>query len=308
MIIGSILMFLSGGVFASGTSNFTILLVASVLGVISPSGNETGPFKSIEEAVLAKLTPPNHRPEIYAIHWVLAAAGSSIGSLCAGALIQTLTSKYEFSFARAYRTAFIFYCGISVVKATSMLFLSGKCEASYIPKFEQEQQQQIPELEHDAHITEEESLLINSSQQKQQQNYSSTGARDSSFSNDSSDTTSTISQSKIKLTRIRFHAISMGDLLLQDNIQHQRNDTGSNILHKRHAPIRLCHPISHPSSSIWPNQINHPDTDTMRVILHDDSNSRPIVDSSHGSILLEPKFECHRCGPKTDLAYFDCVQ
>ncbi|GMG34848.1 unnamed protein product [Ambrosiozyma monospora] len=163
MIIGSVLMFLSGGVFASGTSNFTILLVASVLGVISPSGNETGPFKSIEEAVLAKLTPPNHRPEIYAIHWVLAAAGSSIGSLCAGALIQTLTSKYEFSFARAYRTAFIFYCGISVVKATSMLFLTGKCEASYIPKFEQEQQQQIPELEHDALLAEEGPSLISSS-------------------------------------------------------------------------------------------------------------------------------------------------
>ena len=40
--------------------------MAAIFGVISPSGDETGPFKSVEEASIAHLTPHNHRPEIFA--------------------------------------------------------------------------------------------------------------------------------------------------------------------------------------------------------------------------------------------------
>src|SRR5438067_8254845 len=56
LIIGAILMAAAGGVFAT-TRHFWILVVAGTLGVISPSGQEVGPFLSIEQAALAHVVP-----------------------------------------------------------------------------------------------------------------------------------------------------------------------------------------------------------------------------------------------------------
>ncbi|KAM9934457.1 hypothetical protein OXX80_005940, partial [Metschnikowia pulcherrima] len=60
MITGCILMLASGLVFAQ-FENFWILLSAAILGVISTSGDETGPFKTVEEACLSHLTTPLQR-------------------------------------------------------------------------------------------------------------------------------------------------------------------------------------------------------------------------------------------------------
>lgn len=136
MRIGSFLMFACGFVFASGIANFHILLTAAILGVISPSGDDTGPFKTIEEAVLAKLTPLNHRPEVYAVHGTLAAVGASFGNLFGGFFVQLLISSYHCSYRDAYRYSFFPFCFISIIKYITMLFMSYKCEPSYIPKFE----------------------------------------------------------------------------------------------------------------------------------------------------------------------------
>ena len=136
MRIGSFLMFACGSVFASGTKNFHLLLVAAVFGVISPSGGDTGPFKTIEESVLAKLTPLNHRPEVYAVHGTLAAIGSSCGNLLGGFFVQELVSNRGLSYCDAYRYSFYIFCTISLIKYVTMLFMSRKCEPSYIPRFE----------------------------------------------------------------------------------------------------------------------------------------------------------------------------
>ena len=50
LIAGSLLMVMSGTVFAFA-ENFSILLIAAVLGVISATGGDFGPFRSIEEFV-----------------------------------------------------------------------------------------------------------------------------------------------------------------------------------------------------------------------------------------------------------------
>ena len=52
LILGAILMVLAGIVFVS-TGNFLLLDVAATIGVISPSGNEIGPFLSVEQAALS---------------------------------------------------------------------------------------------------------------------------------------------------------------------------------------------------------------------------------------------------------------
>src|SRR2546428_6912157 len=48
LIVGAILMAAAGLAFAS-TRNFAVLVVAGTIRVISPSGNEVGPFLSIQQ-------------------------------------------------------------------------------------------------------------------------------------------------------------------------------------------------------------------------------------------------------------------
>lgn len=76
LILGAVLMVLAGVVIVS-TGNFFLLVVAATVGVISPSGNEIGPFLSvvppllspclIEWALTNATTPLNlgrtHRPQ-----------------------------------------------------------------------------------------------------------------------------------------------------------------------------------------------------------------------------------------------------
>src|SRR6202051_5370503 len=54
LIVGAILMAAAGVAFAF-THNFLLLILAGHIGVVSPSGNEVGPFLSIEEAALSHL-------------------------------------------------------------------------------------------------------------------------------------------------------------------------------------------------------------------------------------------------------------
>lgn len=53
-MVVAILMVLAGVVFVS-TGNILLLLVAATVGVISPSGNEIGPFLSVEQAALSQI-------------------------------------------------------------------------------------------------------------------------------------------------------------------------------------------------------------------------------------------------------------
>src|SRR3989449_3979225 len=54
LIIGAALMAGAGVAFTS-TSNLVFLVVAGTIGVISPSGNEVGPFLPIEQAALSQV-------------------------------------------------------------------------------------------------------------------------------------------------------------------------------------------------------------------------------------------------------------
>jgi MFS family permease len=56
LILGAMLMLFAGVVFAF-TNNFFLLVVAAMIGVISPSGNEIGPFLSVEQASLTQTSP-----------------------------------------------------------------------------------------------------------------------------------------------------------------------------------------------------------------------------------------------------------
>lgn len=59
LVLGAGLMILAGVVFVL-THNLILLTLAAIIGVISPSGNEIGPFLSIEQAGLTQLVPINN--------------------------------------------------------------------------------------------------------------------------------------------------------------------------------------------------------------------------------------------------------
>ena len=65
LVIGAILMAAAGVAFAS-TRNLFFLILAGTIGVISPSGNEVGPFLSIEQAALSHIVPSAARTEVFA--------------------------------------------------------------------------------------------------------------------------------------------------------------------------------------------------------------------------------------------------
>jgi MFS family permease len=65
LILGAALMVLAGIAFVS-TDSFLLLLVAATIGVISPSGNEIGPFLSVEQAALAHIVSNERRTDVFA--------------------------------------------------------------------------------------------------------------------------------------------------------------------------------------------------------------------------------------------------
>jgi MFS family permease len=89
LIAGAALMVLGGTVFA-GTDNFMLLLLAATVGVISPSGNEVGPFLAIEQAALTEAVTAEQRTRVFAWYHLAGSLASAIGSLVCGVFVQSL--------------------------------------------------------------------------------------------------------------------------------------------------------------------------------------------------------------------------
>ena len=70
-----------------------LLTLAAIIGVISPSGNEIGPFLSIEQAALSQLVPDKQRTHIFAWYNLVGSFATATGALCAGCLAQTLQKQ-----------------------------------------------------------------------------------------------------------------------------------------------------------------------------------------------------------------------
>jgi MFS family permease len=87
--VGAALMIFAGSLFAA-SGNFLLLLVAATVGVISPSGNEVGPFLAIEQASLSQITPAESRTRIFAWYTLVGSFATAFGSLCGGGLAQLL--------------------------------------------------------------------------------------------------------------------------------------------------------------------------------------------------------------------------
>ena len=91
LMLGGALMALAGTVFLM-TRQPALLLVAAIIGVISPSGNEIGPFLSVEQAGLTQLLPDKRRTHVFAWYNLAGSFATATGALCGGLLAQALQS------------------------------------------------------------------------------------------------------------------------------------------------------------------------------------------------------------------------
>jgi MFS family permease len=128
LVCGALLMVLAGGVFVL-TRNFTLLVLAAIVGVLSPSGNEIGPFLSLEQAALSELLPARRRTHAFAWYNLAGSLATALGALTGGWLAQFL----QMGGARpveAYRVVLAGYVVFGGLLALIFLTLSPSVEAS----------------------------------------------------------------------------------------------------------------------------------------------------------------------------------
>jgi len=85
LMLGAGLMVFAGIAFAL-TSNFLLLTLAAIVGTISPSGNEVGPFLSIEQAALSQIASAKERTQTFAWYQLVGSFLTALGALSGGGL------------------------------------------------------------------------------------------------------------------------------------------------------------------------------------------------------------------------------
>ncbi|HEY7166412.1 MAG TPA: MFS transporter [Candidatus Binatia bacterium] len=126
LIAGAILMAAAGAGFAC-TSNFFFLIIAGTIGVISPTGNEVGPFLSIEQAALSQIVLDDVRTEVFAWYTLAGSLASAMGSLLGGLVTQALQRSVTTPVG-SYRAIIIFYAAVGVFLAVVFRRLSAATE------------------------------------------------------------------------------------------------------------------------------------------------------------------------------------
>jgi len=127
LLVGAALMIFAGILFAA-THNFFLLLFAATIGVISPSGNEVGPFLAIEQSSLAQTLPGERRTQVFAWYQLAGSLATALGSLAGGGLAQLLQNGGTAPLA-SYRVIILVYAGLGIVLAGLFGFLSKVVEA-----------------------------------------------------------------------------------------------------------------------------------------------------------------------------------
>ena len=127
LLAGSGLMVVSGTIFAF-FENFWVLLIAAVVGVISATGSDFGPFRAIEESTMSHLTDSKTRADVLSWYVTGAGLGSAIGAELAGRLVHVLQQRDGWTVVDAYHAGFWMYSIMGTLNMGLTLLMSSKCE------------------------------------------------------------------------------------------------------------------------------------------------------------------------------------
>jgi MFS family permease len=98
----------AAGIAFAATRSFLLLTIAGTIGVISPSGNEVGPFLPVEQAALSQVVPAALRTGMFAWYTLAGSFATALGSLTGGFLSHVLQS---------YRVVVLGYAALGLVLA-----------------------------------------------------------------------------------------------------------------------------------------------------------------------------------------------
>ncbi len=128
LLAGAALMVFAGVLFAI-TQDFILLLIGATIGVISPSGNEVGPFLALEQAGLSQIVPDQRRTSIFSWYNLAGSFATALGSLSGGGLVQVLGGRGVAALS-AYRVVVLLYALLGVVLMVLFMRLSPGIEAA----------------------------------------------------------------------------------------------------------------------------------------------------------------------------------
>jgi MFS family permease len=126
LILSSLLVVIAGVVFAL-TDWLPLLILAGIIGVISPTGNEVGPFLAVEQASLTQIVSDRRRTATFAWYNLAGYVATATGALAAGLLGQALIGA-GWRDVDAYRAVVIGYAAIGLVMAILATRLSPTIE------------------------------------------------------------------------------------------------------------------------------------------------------------------------------------
>ena len=132
LMFGAGLMIVAGIVFGLSDS-FIILTLAAIVGTISPSGGEVGPFLAIEQAALTQSVPAAERTQIFAWYNLVGSLATACGALIGGSVAQLLQQS-QVSPLSSYRVLLLLYALIGAVLVFLFSKLSASAEVVEIPQ------------------------------------------------------------------------------------------------------------------------------------------------------------------------------
>jgi MFS family permease len=127
LIAGAVLMAAAGIAFAF-TTHLWLLVVAGTIGVISPSGQEVGPFLPIEQAALSQVVPNRVRTRVFAWYTMAGSLSTALGALAAGQLTHTLQTTW--APVDSYRAVVVLYACLGAALALVFGVVSSAVEAA----------------------------------------------------------------------------------------------------------------------------------------------------------------------------------
>lgn len=122
LIISAGLMVASGILFGL-TDRFELLVMIGLLGTVSPTAGEVGPFETLEQAILPQTVAPRSRNRVFGWYNSLAAVMTSIG-----ALLVAAPGWLGRSVGGGFGWTFFFYAAMGAAVLACYLFLSPAVE------------------------------------------------------------------------------------------------------------------------------------------------------------------------------------
>jgi MFS family permease len=126
LLIGAGLMILTGVVFAL-TDNAWILGVVAIVGVLSPNGNEVGPFLAVEQAALAQVVGDRARTRTFGWYQMIGSFAQATGALVGGLIANSLQHAGAAA-APSYRAMLVVYTALGLAIGLMILLMTPAVE------------------------------------------------------------------------------------------------------------------------------------------------------------------------------------